>query len=298
VRDPERAAFLKPLGDVGQIVPVFADITNDLSVKAAVEGADLVVNLVGILFERGKYRFQTLHVDGAARVAAAAKAAGAHQLVHVSALGANAGSPSSYARSKAAGEDAVRAAFPGAVIFRPSVVFGPEDGFFNRFAKLSTFSPVLPVYVTDGLRPDCANKRFELFGSGGAKFQPVYVGDVADAIMAGITRADAAGKTFELGGPTVYSLKQIMELTLSASGRRRALLPLPLWVAKIQAAFLQFLPGAPLTPDQVKLLAQDNVVGPGSAGLAALGIAPTAAEVIVPTYLSRFKNPYIHRSLA
>jgi NADH dehydrogenase len=250
-----------------------------------------VINTVGILVERGGSTFQAIHVNGAARIAAAAKAAGAGCLIHVSAIGAAESSPSAYGRSKAAGEAAVLAAFPTATILRPSVVFGPEDDFFNMFGKMAGFTPVLPVFVTDGFRFG-RGATGGLFGSGGTKLQPVYVGDVADAIIAAASSAAHHGKIYELGGPKVFSLKAIMELVMSASGRRRWLLPLPLSVARIQALFLQFLPNPPLTPDQVKLLAADNVVSPGALGLADLGLAPTAAEVIVPTYLARFRNPY------
>jgi len=301
VRDVENASFLKPMGDVGQVVPVYADLAKEDSIAAAVAGAELVVNLVGILYEGRKRKFQAVHVDGAARIAAAAKAAGVAKLVHVSALGASAGSASAYARSKAAGEEAVRAAFPTATILRPSVVFGPEDEFFNRFAALSTFTPVLPVFVADGFKPKFCGRipcGIDLFGSGGAKFQPVYVGDVAEAIVVASYRAETAGQTFELGGPRVYTYKQIMELTLAASGRHRLLVPKPMAAARFLAAFLQYLPKPLLTPDQVKLLAVDNVVGAEAQGLGELGIIPTAAEVIVPTYLKRFSNPYIHRTLA
>ncbi|HVI52751.1 MAG TPA: complex I NDUFA9 subunit family protein [Candidatus Sulfotelmatobacter sp.] len=301
VRDPEGAAFLKPLGDVGQVVPVFADVTKDASVTAAVQGAELVVNLVGILYERGKRSFKAIHEDAAGRIAAAAKAAGAARLIHVSALGADAGSASAYSRTKAAGEAAVLAAFPQATILRPSVVFGPEDDFFNGFVSLSTYSPVLPVFVADGFKPKFCGKipcGIDLYGSGGTKLQPVYVGDVAKAAMAVLASPETCGKAYALGGPNVYSFKQVLELALKSAGRCRLLAPLPFFVAKIQAAFLQFLPKPLLTPDQVKLLATDNVVPLGVAGLADLGITPTAAEVILPTYLSRFKNPYIHRKPA
>jgi len=300
VRDIEAAAFLKPLGDVGQIVPILADVTHEASVQLAVAGADLVINLVGVLYESGKRSFQAIHVDGAARVAAAAAAAGVPALVHVSALGAKADSPSAYARSKAAGEVAVLQAFPKATILRPSVVFGPEDGFFNRFAGLSTFTPALPVFVTDGFKIKKCGPipcGIDLFGSGGPKLQAVYVGDVAQAIVVAAQGGKAAGKTYELGGPRVMSFKEIIELVLSATGRRRFLLPVPMGVAKIQAAFLQLLPSPPLTTDQVKLLQADNVVEPGALDFSELGISPVSAEVMVPTYLSRFKNPYIHSSI-
>ncbi|HXP96994.1 MAG TPA: complex I NDUFA9 subunit family protein [Telmatospirillum sp.] len=293
VRDPDGAAQLRPLGEVGQVVPVFADISSEASTRAAVEGAQWVFNTVGILTERGRNQFHTVHVDGARHIAVAAKAAGATALVHVSAIGADAGSPSAYARSKAAGEAAVLAAFPDARILRPSIVFGPEDDFINRFAALSSISPMLPVFVTDGhLFPTAGTVGCPLFGSGGTKFQPVYVGDVADAILAAAASPDQAGKTFELGGPRIFSLKQLLELILSTIGRHRILLPLPMAVAKFQAFFLQYLPNPPLTPDQVILLSKDNVVTAGSLGLAALGIVPTAIETIVPGYLGRFHNPY------
>jgi NADH dehydrogenase len=289
-RDPEGATFLRPRGDVGQVEPVFADLTKEFTVQAAVERADLVINLVGILFERGRQRFTALQGEGATRIAAAAKAGGTRRLIHVSALGADVGSPSAYARSKAEGEEGVFAAFPDAVIFRPSVVFGPEDDFFNRFAALSNFAPFLPVFVSDGFR--LRGLSLDLFGSGGTKFQPVYVGDLADGIMAALN-SDQAGKIFEATGPKIYSFKQLMELTLRAIDRKRPLIPLPMAVAKLQAAFLQLLPKPPLTLDQVKLLAQDNIATGTLPGLHDLGIHAQDAEAIVPTYLARYKNPYV-----
>jgi NADH dehydrogenase len=288
-RDPEGAIYLRPRGDVGQVEPVYADLAKDFSVQAAVERADLVINLVGILYERGRRSFQAIHVDGAARIAAAAKAAGVAQLIHVSALGADSASPSSYARSKAEGEKAVLEAFPKAVILRPSVVFGPEDDFFNRFASLTGISPVLPVFLNDGFR--LKGFGIDVWGSGGTKFQPVYVGDVAEALLTAI-KGGFEGKTFELAGPRVYSMKQIMELTMQASGRKRCLLPLPMLIAKLQAPFLALLPNPPLTPDQVRLLSHDNLAS-GAPGFKQLGIVPQDAEAIVPSYLARFKNPYL-----
>jgi uncharacterized protein YbjT (DUF2867 family) len=291
-RDPEGATFLRPRGDVGQVEPVYADLNKEFSVQAAVLRADLVIDLVGILFERGRQRFDALHAEGAARVAQAAKAAGVKQLVYVSALGADAQSSSSYARSKAQGEQAVLAAFPQAVILRPSVVFGPEDDFFNRFAALTDFSPVLPVFVKDGFT--FKGLKLDLFGSGGCKFQPVYVGDVADAVLAVLTPGHG-GKIYELVGPAVYSMKQIMELTLRTINRHRVLLPLPMIAAKLQAALLQYLPKPPLTPDQVKLLEVDNIARGKLPGLADLGLTAQDAEGIVPNYLARYKNPYLFR---
>ena len=213
IRDVEAANFLKIYGDVGQIVPWPADITNPTQVAAAIEGADQVVNLGGILYQRGRRTFQRIHVEGAANVAAAA---GVRALVHVSALGADEQSPALYGRTKAAGEAAVRQALPAAIIIRPSVVFGPEDNFFNLFAALSRLTPVLPVFgcplwprIT--LFPEGGLVDIDLYGDGGTKFQPVYVGDVAEAIMRILARpGDCASKTYELGGPAVYSVKEIM----------------------------------------------------------------------------------------
>ncbi len=288
VRDPVGAAFLKPMGEVEQVVPVFADITKPASVENVVAGADLVVNLVGILYERGKASFQAIHVDGARTVAQAAQAAGVKTLIHMSALGADKDSPAAYARSKAAGEEAVRAAFPGAVIFRPSVVFGPEDDFFNRFAAMTGWSPVLPVIVK---AMPCPMRG--LYRGGSPKFQPVYVGDVADAMMAAATmvsegKAEAQGQTYELGGPTVYDMKQVMELVERFTHRKRWLAPIPMGAARFKAVFLQMLPKPILTPDQVRLMERDNVLGGSKPGLEQLGVTPTAAEVILPTYMLRF----------
>ncbi len=295
-RDPERALYLKPVGDVGQIVPWAADVTNPDSVAAALKGSTAAVNLVGILFERGRRTFGRVHADGAGNVARAAQAQGVERLVHVSALGADADSDSAYARSKAAGEVQVRAAFPRAAIIRPSVVFGSEDDFFNRFAALARFSPVLPVIgapTLPSLRRSGGALPFVLdfFGAGGPKFQPVYAGDVADAIVAALARGDAQGRTFELAGPRVYSFKAIMELTMAATGRRRLLAPMPYWLAGIEALFLQWLPRPLLTPDQVTLLMADNVAGGRLPGLKDLGVAPTPAEAVVPGYLARFRPP-------
>jgi NADH dehydrogenase len=205
-------------------------------------------------------------------MARAAAAAGIKHFVQVSAIGADAGSPSAYARSKAAGEAAVRAALPAAVILRPSIVFGPEDGFFNRFAALAQFLPALP-----------------LIGGGHTRFQPVYVGDVADAIMAALDNPASAGQTYELGGPRAYSFKELMTLMLAEIHRERMLVPVPFFVASLQAMVLERLPAPLLTRDQVKLLQRDTVVTPGAPGLRELGIAPSAVEAIIPTYLDRFR---------
>lgn len=288
VRHREDAHILQPMGDVGQIIPFAADVTRDDSVAAAVSDAFAVVNLVGILFEKGGQTFQKLHAEAPGRIAAAAMAAGVERLVQMSALGADAASPSDYARTKAAGERAARAAFPQAVIVRPSVVFGPEDDFFNRFARLAVLSPILPVITGDG--PRLTGARIDWFGSGGPRFQPVYVGDVAEALRKAVADPTQAGKTFELGGPKIYSLKEIMDLMLAETGRRRLLVPLPFGLAHLQALFLQLGSKPMLTPDQVRLMRRDNVVSGTQPGFDALGIAPTAAEAILPTYLSRYRR--------
>jgi NADH dehydrogenase len=280
LRYPDEALFLKPMGAVGQITPIAANIRSDRSVAAAVAGADAVVNLVGVLLDRGKQGFSAIHAEGAGRVARAARAAGARALVHVSAIGASADSRADYARSKAAGEAAVRAAFPQAAIVRPSIVIGPEDDFFNRFAAMARLAPALP-----------------LIDGGRTRFQPVYVGDVADAIVQLIETPAGGGKTYELGGPRVYSFRELLELLLREIGRRRILLPLPGAIAGMQAlAFeiadkltLQAILPPPLTRDQVRLLQYDNVVAPNALGLADLGIRPTPIETVIPAYLARYR---------
>ncbi len=271
-RHPDAALFLKPLGDVGQITPVAANLRHAGSISAAVTGADAVINLVGILYQSGRQRFGAIHADGARAVAEAARAAGATRLIQMSAIGADPASASGYARSKAAGEKAAAAAFPGASIVRPSIVFGPEDAFFNRFAAMTRLSPALP-----------------LIGGGKTRFQPVYVGDVAEAMARILEDDKARGRTYELAGPQIYSFKELMELTLATINRRRLLLPLPFWVAGLQAAVLELLPVPPLTRDQVALLRRDNVAAAGAPGLAELGITPTAAELIIPTYLDLYR---------
>ena len=288
VRDAAGANFLRPMGDVGQVTPVLANISDDRSVTAAVEGSDAVINLVGILYNSGQQRFDTIHRDGAARVARLSHEAGVDRLLHMSALGASPQSQSQYAWSKAAGEDAVRESFAGATIIRPSVVFGPNDNFFNLFAALARLSPVLPVFGCP--LPSLRNGSIDLYGDGGTTFQPVYVGDVADAMIACLDRRNTSGETYELGGPTVYSFKALMELVLKTTDRKCLLLPIPFWVASVKAAFLELLPVPPLTRDQITLLKTDNVVSSDAKTLATLGITPTAAEVIVPTYLDRFRR--------
>lgn len=288
VRHPKDAAPMQPMGDVGQIAAVRASVTHEGSVKAAVAGADAVVNLVGILYESGRMTFDEVHRQGAGNVARAAKEAGVGRLVHMSALGADPESRSKYAASKAAGEDAVRTAFPQAAIVRPSVIFGPEDGFFNLFAWMASLSPVLPVFGCP--RPSIHDGRIDIYGDGGVKFQPVHVGDVATAIVKCIEDPACAGKTFELGGPAVYSFKEIMEMICRETGRKRLLMPTPYMLAAMKAVFLQLLPKPLLTTDQVELLKHDNVVSGKLPTLADLGVAPTGAEAIIPTYLDRYRS--------
>jgi len=287
VRHPKDAASLQPMGDVGQIAAVQASVTHEGSVRAAIEGADLVVNLVGILYESGRMTFDAVHRQGAETVARVARETGVERFVHMSALGADPESHSSYATSKAAGEAAVRAAFPEAPIIRPSVVFGPGDGFFNLFAWLASLSPILPVFGCP--KPRFHDGRIDIYGDGGIKFQPVYVGDVAGAIMKCLEDPATNGRTYELGGPAVYSFKQIMEMICRVTGRRRLLLPMPYLLATIQAGFMELLPKPLLTSDQVELLKHDNVVSGELPTLADLGIEPTGAEGIIPTYLDRYR---------
>ncbi len=273
VRFPDTASDLKPMGAVGQIVPIACNIRHDSSVARALDGADAVINLVGILYESGTQTFDSVHHQGSARIAKAAKAAGITSFIQMSALGAAPDSPALYARSKAAGEAAVRAEVPEAIVVRPSVIFGPEDSFFNRFASIMRITPLLP-----------------LIGGGEQKFQPVYVGDVADAIVKALTDSSAAGRTYELCGPTVYSFKELMELVMSETGRHVGLVPVPFELARIKAFFLELLPVPPLTRDQVELLRSDNIATGNLPGLKDLGIAPTAAEVILPSYLDIYRK--------
>ncbi len=274
VRRPDNALFLKPMGDVGQITPVLGNVRDDASVAAAVDGADAVVNLVGILYPWAKQTFAAVHHEGALRIAAAARRAGVKRLVQMSALGADPRAPSEYARTKALGEEAVRANFPGATIVRPSVVFGPEDDFFNRFAAMAMLSPLLPIV---GRPPN------------GPRFQPVYVGDVAAAIARALDDPATAGRTYELGGPMVYTFADILALVLKWTGRRRLVAWLPTGLVNLQAAVLEKLPVPPLTRDQVKLLQVDNVVSGTTPTLTDLGIQPTPADAVVPGYLARFR---------
>ena len=274
IRHPTDGYFLPPAGQVGQIAILKCDIRNDAEVAAAVARADAVVNLVGILKPGGGQDFDDTHDEGATRIATLSARAGVKRLVHVSAIGADLESKSEYARTKAAGEEGVRGAFKAATILRPSIVFGPEDHFFNRFAALMRLAPGV----------------FPQFGGGRTKFQPVYVGDVADAVSAALRDEAAVGKTYELGGPTVYSFKQLLQFIAKTTERNPIYLPVPFWMLNLGAALTGWLPGAPITYDQSKLLRIDNVVKGGSDAksvgtLADLGVEPTAVEAIVPNYL-------------
>ncbi|MBN8939443.1 MAG: complex I NDUFA9 subunit family protein [Rhizobiales bacterium] len=276
VRRPDLAGHLQPLGAVGQINAVQANLRYPDSVRHAAEGAEVVVNCVGIMHESGRQKFDAVQARGAETVARAAADAGA-RMVHLSAIGADAEAEALYARTKAAGEAGVLRHRPDAVILRPSVVFGPEDDFFNRFAGMARMLPVLP-----------------LIGGGETRFQPVFAGDIADAVMAAIDGKTKPGAVYELGGPAVKSFKDLIEFILETTGRKRLLMTLPFGLAEFQAKFLQYVPGAPLTPDQVKFLKSDNVVSAGASAdgrtLEGLGIRPKSVEAIVPSYLWRFRK--------
>ncbi len=299
VRDTEKAYFLKTCGDIGQVTLMPTSIGSDAEVARAVEGADWVVNAVGIMEERGERTFAALHHDGADRIARAAARAGASRLVHLSALGADPEAASSYARSKAAGEEAVLAAFPDATILRPSVIFGTEDGFFNKFAELARIASVMP-YLTQ------INPHAE--GGGGTKFQPVYVADVAQATEIVLTEDGRAGTIFELGGPAVYDMRTLLGMINHYTDRKAWICGVPFFLGRIIASISYYwrrfayvfdplrlyFPAPLLTPDQVNLLETDNVVTGSKPGLSDLGIEGATVESIVPTYLRRFR-PYMQQ---
>jgi NADH dehydrogenase len=273
VRRPNVAHFLKPMGRVGQIQIVKANVRNDTAVQAALRGADAAVNLVGILSQGGRQRFDALHVEAAGRIARAVKEAGTKRLVHFSALGASPKARANYFRSKAEGERAVRDGFPDATIVRPALVFGPEDQFFNRFAALARVLPILPLY-----------------GGGKTRFQPVFVGDVAQGVTEILHQSGTAGRIYEFAGPEQMSFREVMEFVLRETQRKRALVSLPFGLGRLQGAILQFVPGKPLTYDQVLMLETDTVPSGEQPGLRDLGITPSAPEAIVPSYLWRFRK--------
>lgn len=272
-RTPHRYRHLQPMTTPGQIVLDRLDLHDEAGLARYLEGSLYVINLIAILHESRAGQFRSVHVDLAGRIARAAKAAGVGRFVHISAIGASPDSTSAYARTKAEGETAVREAFPDATILRPSVVFGPEDSFLNRFASLARFLPALP-----------------LIGGGRTRFQPVYVGDVADAIMAALEREDAPGRTYELGGPSIYTFEEIMRWLLQVCGRKRFLVPLSFDLAKVQGRLMEVLPEPPLTRDQVELLRYDNVVSGDASTLQDLGVSPTPMELLAPDYLVRYST--------
>lgn len=276
VRRPDLALHLQPLGGVGQIALIQANVRDEQSVMEALRGSDAAVNLVGILAQSGKQKFRSVHVEGAERIAKAARAQGAQALVHVSAIGAGRLAQSIYARTKGEGEERVHAAFPEAVIVRPSLLFGPEDNFFNRFGWLSRFAPVMPLI------------------GGKTQLQPVYAGDVALAIKAALAGRATKGAIYELGGPVTYTFREILKKVCEWTEHPRPLLPIPFWMAKIPAFFAELVPGAPITVDQIRLLEHDNVVNREARRehrtLEGLGILePRTVELIVPSYLQRYR---------
>jgi uncharacterized protein YbjT (DUF2867 family) len=276
VRRPDLAGHLKPLGDVGQIVPVQANVRNEESVARAVRGAEVVINLVAIGYQRGNQRFQTVNVDGAAYVAQAAKAAGAKTLIHMSIIGADLESASAFARSRAEGEGAVKEAFPQAIIVRPSLIFGPDDAFFNTMASLARFLPIMP-----------------LIGAA-SKFQPVYVGDVAQFVEMAALGEVRAGRTYELCGPEVVTQKELLQLILRETMRNNLLLPTPAKIARILTLPAQLLPKPLITTDQIELLRHNNMVSEAAVRerrtLDGVGISPTPMREVLPTYLWRFRR--------
>lgn len=272
-RHPSKAFFLKPMGDVGQIAVDYADLGKPESLKGKLAGSQAVVNLVGILAESGRQKFSRIQAQGAEKLAQEAKAAGVKQFVQISALGVDKAVASKYAKSKLAGEKAVQAIYPNAVILRPSLIFGAEDNFFNQFASLSRFLPFLPA-----------------IGGSKPRFQPVYVDDVAKAVVCAIQNPIAKGKIFELGGSEVFSFMQLLRLVGVYSGYGRRLIPVPFALAGLGALVVQNVPGAPITADQVTLLKYDNVLSGEFLTLADLGIEPTALEAIVPNYLAHYRK--------
>lgn len=272
-RDLEKTLPLKTAGDAGQIVALRGSLSDEALLHRAVEGAYGVINLIGILHESGRQKFAALHADFPAHLAKIAARAGVTSFVHVSAIGAGGHSSSRYAASKEEGEEGVRAAFPDATILRPSIIFGPEDHFFNRFADMALLAPALP-----------------LIGGGKTRFQPVYVGDVADAVVACLSFDAAKGKVFELAGPAILTFRELMQMMLKKMGCRRCLVSLPFWLASLKAFFLQMLPSPVLTVDQVRLLKQDNVMSPAAHGLRDIGITPTALETVLPRYLDTYRQ--------
>ena len=273
VRHPNEATFLRPMGRVGQIQIVQANIRNEASLANAIAGAHSVINLVGTVTNKGHQTFHAVHEAGPETLARLCTQAGTKRLIHVSTIGADVGSVSKFARSKALGERAVSEACPEATIIRPSVIFGPEDAFFGRFAILAKLLIVMP-----------------LIGSGKTRFQPVYVDDVAQAICAAITNDDTAGRTYELGGPRIWTLREVYEFILQTTQRSRLIVSVPFSIAKMASLIVQYLPRHLLRPDQVNMLREDNVVGDDALTISDLGITPTPVEAIMPKFLIRYRK--------
>ena len=271
-RNAERAKRLKTGGAIGQLTAVPGNALNDDDLLSVIAPADIVINLVGILAPSGRQTFSALQAELPGRIARMATDTQTDSVIHISALGADLKSPSVYARTKAEGERALLRQFPQATVLQPSIIFGPGDGFFNRFGQMAMIAPALP-----------------LIGGGSSLMQPVYVGDVADAVLAALTTEEARGQIYQLGGPQPYSFAELMRFTLDCVGRRRLLLPVPFAVASLPAAFASLLPNPPLTLDQLKLLKVDNICKKSAPGLADLGIVPTAIEGVVPAYLMPFR---------
>jgi NADH dehydrogenase len=270
VRHPERASFHTGLSIAGRITTAYADVWDEATVGPAVDGSDAVVNTIGHYVERGRATFEAIHGQGAMHVARASAMAGVRRLVHISGIGADPRSESPYARARAIGERLVKEAFTEATILRPSVIFGPEDAFFNRLAAMARVMPVLP-----------------LFGTGAVKLQPVYVGDVAEAVARALATEAARGQIYELGGPRAYTYKALLQLLFQQLGRRPLLMPVPYFVWELMAAMMAPLPHRPISRDQVVLMRRDNVVCPKALSFAELGLAPSTVEEILPSYLRR-----------
>jgi uncharacterized protein YbjT (DUF2867 family) len=273
VRDVEKAKFLKPLGQVGQITPIKTNARNKADLAKAVENADIVINLIGILYKQGQQTFEKMHINIPQILSRLSTEAGVDSLLQVSAIGANQSAVSEYLRTKGEGEKAIYKNFPGAIILRPSVIFGPEDKFFNLFGSLSRISPILPLY-----------------GNGKTFFQPIYVRDVASAIVGALSTSSSKGKTYEIGGPHVYSYTELMKIVLHNTRRRCLLLPVPFLIGEIQGRIMDLMPKPLLTYDQMLSLKADNIVSENAFNLSDLGIQPTAVETIIPTYLSRYRK--------
>ncbi len=272
VRDPNHALFLKTLGHVGQVTLIKINIYDQEAIKSCCMGSDIIINLLGILFEKRSTTFEKIHIDVARVIAQSAAEERAKRLLHVSALNAASQAKSKYAKTKIQGEDAVFKAYPSATIFRPSLVFGPHDHFVNNFAEMSRFLPILP-----------------LIGAGKTRLQPIYVGDVAEAMLVAIKHSETKEKIYELGGPQVYSFKELLKLILQTIQRKRVLLPIPYFIAKILGFFCEFLPTPILTRDQVKMLENDVIINKESLTCENLGISPHSIESILPQYLSHYK---------